>query len=190
MKREKCTACRNRLAAKGFKRCDECRARINAKLRARVAHRRRLKLCRCGRKRAPGRKGCQLCLDYFSSRHAELYENRRLDGLCPMCGRVPDEGKIQCKRCLARGRINWAALPLAKRRQLVLKRKLYSRNEQPEKVAARVQACKDRWRAAGRCITCGTRCAVNPHTRKPYAQCKDHRDKAMRARRARVSLSV
>ena len=187
MKREKCTAyaC-TRLAAKGFKRCDPCRAEINAKLRARVALRRRLKLCKCGNRRAPGRKTCQTCLDYFSARIAVIGENRRLDGLCPKCGRVPDKNRTLCSKCLAQGRGQWASQPLAVRRAIVRRRKRYSRNEDPRNVRIRIAACKARWRAAGRCVSCGKPCEINPHRGQPYAQCLEHRRKAAVAKRARL----
>jgi hypothetical protein len=184
--RPKCTACNKRRAPKGFKRCDPCRTEINAKLRARVARRRRQKLCKCGRERVPQRKSCQECLDYFSGRMAELQENRRLDGLCPKCGHAPKDGNILCDNCLANGRAQWAALPIAKRRSIIRRRRRSSRNERPENVRKRVAECKARWRAEGRCVTCGKSCEVNSHTNEPYAQCSQHRKKSLLARTLRL----
>ena len=182
VKKPKCTACNIRPQPKGFKRCDPCRSEINAKLRARVAHRRSQKLCKCGRKRAARRKSCQQCLDYFSNRAAELQENRRLDGLCPKCGDVPEDGMTLCDHCLGLGRAQWAALPIAKRRTITRSRKRSgSRNEPPANVARRVAECKARWRAEGCCITCGKSCEINPHTNEPYAHCTKHRKKALLA---------
>lgn len=75
-----------RKAPKGFKRCAICRASINRRLRALVAHRRRLGLCKCGARRAPKRKSCRKCLDYFLTRQVELMEQRYIDGNCVICG--------------------------------------------------------------------------------------------------------
>lgn len=116
--RERCTnyGC-TRKASPGFKRCKPCREEINAKLRQRVAQRKRLGLCRCGQKRAYRRSMCQGCLDYFSERKAVLDTERVLDGKCRRCGspklafRVLATGEWRqlkvCKRCAAIARQQW-----------------------------------------------------------------------------------
>jgi hypothetical protein len=157
----KCTACNNRAPERGFKRCKPCRTHIRALERARRTRRRRLGLCPCGGKREPGHKLCRACNDYFSARAAVLSEERRLDGLCPKCGRVPQPGYRRCEWHLALERGRWASLPLSKRRAIMRRRVRSSRGNEPtERVAQRVTACKARWRAAERCITCGNAAAI------------------------------
>lgn len=164
----KCT----RQASPGFKRCKPCRMHVRALAHEIDQARRRKRLCRCGGERAPGRKTCQTCLDYFSARAAVLQETRRLEGLCPRCGATPEDGYAFCKRCRAQGRERWARMPKAKRRQLQrVKRARYP--EPAGAVAARVAACKARWRAAGRCITCGKPAATKKDG-TPASGCRRH----------------
>lgn len=180
----RCTAWKcPRQAPAGFKRCNACRRHIRMLAQAISQQRRRQRLCLCGRTRAPGRKSCQECLDYWSGRLAELQESRRLDGLCPKCGAKPRDEHVLCERCRAAGRRTWAAIPRAKRRRIHRERRARS-PEAPGAVAARVAACKARWRAAGRCITCGKPAAIKQDKTRS-AHCRKHLQlrAAARARR-------
>ncbi len=142
-----------RQASPGFKRCKPCRMHVRALAHEIATARRRKRLCACGRERAPGLKTCRVCLDYHAARAAVLQETRRLDGLCPRCGNTREDGFVRCKRCRARDRERWRAMPKAKRKLRLERRR---RNPEPvAKVAARVAACRARWRAAGRCVACG-----------------------------------
>ena len=40
------------------------------------------------------------CRVYVANRRA----GRRAAGLCPMCGRAPDQGKVTCAQCLEKQR--------------------------------------------------------------------------------------
>lgn len=170
--RRKCTAfgC-TRKPPLGKKRCDECRKKINEGLRARVAHRKKVGLCRCGGKRTRGRKSCQWCLDYHSAYRAEVEATREVEGKCPRCGkRPPMPGCRTCKHC--KDQSNAAARAGWRR----------ARDHNPD--APRLSAWRLQNVREGLCETCGQPPGINPKTGKPYRLCKQHRlAAALRCRR-------
>lgn len=64
------------------------------------AQRRKSGVCRCGSKRAPGRKSCAGCLDWESVRRAWL----RKEGICYVCRVAPATVGSRCAEC--RDRVN------------------------------------------------------------------------------------
>lgn len=150
----KCTACNNRRAPTGYKRCKPCRVHIRSLAVARGRRRRRIQQCpRDGRPVKPGRAMCIGCLAYYAGRAIEQQELRRIDGRCPKCGRAPKPDRVHCAPCLR------ASAEREKRRP---RKRDWWRKGDMTKQRARIAACKARWRAAGRCIACGKGAQRNP----------------------------
>ena len=60
---------------------------------------------KCGGAMGEGRwVRCEKCRSAAAEREQAKLEERRLGGLYPRCGREPEDGKVQCKRCNVGGR--------------------------------------------------------------------------------------
>lgn len=54
----------------------------------------------CKKQPAAGsRKGCHDCKVYQTKQHALLYQERKSNGLCPLCGRTAEAGHVRCVEC-------------------------------------------------------------------------------------------
>lgn len=181
-RRNRCTAvgCK-RAAPKGYRRCLRCRANINRFLRARVALRKQLGLCRCGRRRAYKHKACAKCREFHNRYNAARKKRRRLAKRCTECGkpelatRTLSSGEVRqlkvCRDCATKRRdaqrIKW-------NRSTPAQRKRRSR--------LRAKRIRDR-RAQGLCAQCGEPAYRDPTTGKLRKLCREHLD----ALNARVS---
>lgn len=166
-----CTACRKHPAEEGYRRCRDCRLRIQANNRKRVAARRKQGLCRCGAVTVSAQHThCRKCLRRLNAQHKLRVKRWRLAGRCPRCGRQPSDGNVQCDWHLALGRAYWDRMPSAqKQRYLAQQAKLAEQRGAPHQ-----KLCKARWRANGRCVTCGAQAPIHPLTGKHYAKCVKH----------------
>jgi Zn finger protein HypA/HybF involved in hydrogenase expression len=88
------------------------------------------------------------------------YQRRRAAGLCPLCGRLPLEGQVLCRRCGRRG--------------------IPGRQNDIEYARARYERLK----AEGRCTRCGAK------AENSYIQCTTCRSYMVRQRLIRAELGT
>lgn len=157
-----CPSC-GKPATGEFKRCDECLAKAResssrATAEKRTIYHRRRQRGECGRCGAPSKSAlCPPCAEYVRSSKVETTAERRSRlGLCPGCGKQPDEDKKSCSEC---------------------------RRKQRE--SGKDQEEKRRRREQGLCCSCGKkidddRCRCQRCHTKAMARKRYYRQKALR----------